>query len=297
MNPLQALQRSARAPLCDARLASRGAAARQVRRIANPYMPAHQEGEMAFFPSLPQPKVLYTGDKKFDVAYILQREPVVTPEVHPMVRDFEKRIKEEHRRYPRTTEGSNLSQAVKKSMPDVYKTLSGQGASVYWREPKFVQQELTLLRSHKIGERTTALDVDDTSERKSLNRRFMERLFLIIQKDNVWQFPTARRKQGETLRSTVDRALLQDHRARIETHSLSNAPTGHHTDGDVVTCFFPVYYLTGLPQFPLQGSTQHAWVTRNELREYSFPTLEYKRAAYEACYDDWMPHNVPIFDN
>ena len=81
MNPLQALQRSARAPLCDARLASRRAAVRQVRRIANPYMPAHQEGEMAFFPSLPQPKVLYTGDKKFDVAYILQREPVVTPEV------------------------------------------------------------------------------------------------------------------------------------------------------------------------------------------------------------------------
>ena len=52
-----------------------------------------------------------------------------------------------------------------------------------------------------------------------------------------------------------------------------------------------------MPRFPLQESQKHAWVTRNELREYTFPSLEYKKAVYAACHDPWMPYDVPIFSN
>ncbi|KAJ9471831.1 mL46 [Diplonema papillatum] len=269
----------------------------QRRWLNNPYIEQHQETEMSCFPSRPKPKVIYTGKTVFHSAYILQREPIIVPEVHPLVRDFEERITEEYKRYPRSFSGGNLTEITKKKFPDAYKSLSS-GSVSYWNEPKFVQQELNVLRSLKVARRTTQYDMSDETQRQTLDRRLQERLFLIIEKNGIWQFPQAVRKQGECLRATADRAIYLHHRGGLEVHALSSSPQAHIENEDKsITFFFPTFYLTGMPNFPIQGSDSHAWVTRHELREYTFPSLAYKKTAYASCRDEWMPYDVPIFDN
>ena len=174
-----------------------GAVTSQRRSAANPYMEAHQESELSCFPPRAQPRVLYTGKAKYDVAYMLQREPIVTPEVcagffqqppkaycppaqpnpttqpycavqvHPMIADFEEAVEEVHKAYPRTQDGSNISRVLKKNLPDAYRTLTNNQQTPYWREPKFVQQELTALRTLKVCKYHT----DKTSTTPPLSRR------------------------------------------------------------------------------------------------------------------------------
>eukprot|EP01062_Namystynia_karyoxenos_P037996 TRINITY_DN27629_c0_g1_i1.p2 TRINITY_DN27629_c0_g1~~TRINITY_DN27629_c0_g1_i1.p2 ORF type:complete len:315 (+),score=64.49 TRINITY_DN27629_c0_g1_i1:70-1014(+) len=269
----------------------------QRRFMRNPYIENHQTTETQCFPARPQPKVIYTGGHTLRVGYILQREAVVTPEVHPLQRSFEALADEEYTKYPRSA--GNISEVIKKELPDASKSLQS-GMQPYWKEPRFQQQELSIMRTFRVGRRLTPADIEDTTQRHTLQRRLQERLFFIVRdaKTGAWRFPEAVRAQGESLRSTVDRALLAHHRGAIETFMPTNAPAGYvrHSDTET-THFFQVFYLTGMPVLPVEGSDEHAWVTRHELREYRFSSIEYKRAAYASCHDPILPRDVPIFAN
>ena len=129
-------------------MSRRGALCAQRRYAQNPIIGYHQESELQLFPSTKQPMVLYKGGHKYKVAYILQREPVTTREKHPFEREWEEMVKEEHKKYPRTPDGGNLPEMMRKKFPDAYKSLSKEGA--YWKEPKFVQLELNVVRSFKV---------------------------------------------------------------------------------------------------------------------------------------------------
>lgn len=138
------------------------------------------------------------------------------------------------------------------------------------------------------GPRITA--ADKANDRKSLRRKLDRKLFLIVKKDNVWQFPDTDIQQGstDTVRGAAERALAITFAPSLSRYFVGNAPIGvdtfplapeaqqkRNTYGDKIFYTY-AYYLKGAVTVKDASVSEHLWVTKDELSEY----FDEKRLSY-----------------
>ncbi len=111
-------------------------------------------------------------------------------------------------------------------------------------------------------------EADRTGDRKTLQRKLSEYLFLVLKdKNGKWGFPKTEHAQSETMRQTAERSLKDFAGESIECWVVGNAPQGHYEEQDGTTFYYRGSYLEG--DLVLQGGyTDHAWVTKEELGEF-----------------------------
>lgn len=146
---------------------------------------------------------------------------------------------------------------------------------------------------------------DHNDDRRSLNRKLDDRLFLILKKDrdsHQWHFPQMCHvdppedeenppedeefhfKPG--LRETAEKAMARSAGDKMQGYYYSHAPQGFYfyrypepRNGSIgaKVFFYRVRYLKGTPK-PANGCVDYAWVTRDELKDYFDPdTFEFVR--------------------
>eukprot|EP01100_Stratorugosa_tubuloviscum_P003762 TRINITY_DN190_c0_g2_i1.p1 TRINITY_DN190_c0_g2~~TRINITY_DN190_c0_g2_i1.p1 ORF type:complete len:467 (+),score=217.85 TRINITY_DN190_c0_g2_i1:156-1556(+) len=124
---------------------------------------------------------------------------------------------------------------------------------------------------------------DQSGNKKSLNRKLEEKLFLITKRPReqfAWQFPHTPWIQGETLRQSAERALDNYFESDLFIQFLSNSPAGHHIyeypnlyqkktgfDGAKVF-FYRVEYISGGVHLKTKKYNDHLWVSKSELNDY-----------------------------
>lgn len=125
-------------------------------------------------------------------------------------------------------------------------------------------------------------DADKKNDRTSLNRKLDSNLMLLVKQkignQELWLLPQVEWQPGETLRSTVERAMatfLGDH---IQAKILGNAPYGIYkykfprairTEDNVgAKVFFYKAFLQSSDLSQAELKKDYLWVTKDELGDY-----------------------------
>jgi len=136
----------------------------------------------------------------------------------------------------------------------------------------------------KLGGPASRITADDkANNRKSLNRKLDERVYLIVKKtrsEHAWQFPQGLNEKEETLRKTAEREFKEECGSTLKVYFISNAPIGfvwytyspeiqQKTDSCGAKVFFyGAQYLSGQVTLDNKELIDYLWVSRDELKEY-----------------------------
>lgn len=135
-------------------------------------------------------------------------------------------------------------------------------------------------------------EADESNDRKSLDRRLQDSLFLIVKRNrssNSWQFPQGRWRPQETLREVservIDRAV-----GKVNRYFISNSPQGHYVykypaelqqkrdSFGAKVFFYRAQLIAGNVKLETKLYTDYAWIARDEVEEYFDPeTAEYMK--------------------
>lgn len=220
------------------------------------------------------------------VGYFLARQPLIKSEPHPVEIEMSYMLQREHQRYSRhDTESYTKYLADKEFSGDSWNRMDSKEIVSNFFGLELYQDAIKgVLSRYKPNPRVTEEDYIDLfgddmkadsdlpPARYTINRHLGDYLFLIV-KDKVtgkWTIPSEERASHESLKTTAQRAIHEHHTGALDTFVWSNAPQAVLKDGDNHTFIYNVAYLSGRPNFEVMAEsyTDHAWVTRNELRQY-----------------------------
>lgn len=255
--------------------------------------------------NIPEP-CTYTGNiKDLRSAYVLSRLPTITKDKHPItVLEERLSIKERNREarhsfadfwtYVEAWEklfrarksklgGKKKKKADKGKIgklrpikPRVENRLSSWSTNKLLGRPKIDEAVLHFWNTFQPQMRYTQADFDDN--RSTMQRKLMEQLYLIVydESEKTWKFPDVKLQDRDTLGFAAMRQFHSDMGDSLFGYFDSNAPIGHVTQGDKTTFFMSCDYMTGtLPESYLKKYPKYAWVAKNELQDYQFPSNQY----------------------
>lgn len=125
-------------------------------------------------------------------------------------------------------------------------------------------------------------EADATNDRRSLDRRLQDSLFLIVKrnrKDNAWQFPQGKWLQDETIRQTQER-VMDRAAGKTERWFNSNSPNGHYLyeyppavqetrkSFGAKIFYGRCQFISGTVKLQTKLYTDFAWVARDEMKDY-----------------------------
>jgi hypothetical protein len=147
---------------------------------------------------------------------------------------------------------------------------------------------------------------DQEDNRYSLTRRQSQRLYLIV-KDPItktWKFPETIRRNPEHLLHSAFRQMKSEcstvKRKMVFGSFLSGTPMSHYVNPKnelEKTFFYPCYIHPEVHRVVQQVFNEkknskkwyedYQWVTREELKEYTFENELYLKTAYDMLYDGY----------
>eukprot|EP00758_Cryptobia_borreli_P002216 Tbor_TRINITY_DN2865_c1_g1::TRINITY_DN2865_c1_g1_i1::g.23217::m.23217/K17427/MRPL46; large subunit ribosomal protein L46 len=260
----------------------------------------HSQHRTPIIPQSPVPSQPLPGDITVYVGYLLHRSPSVKHDPHPIENEMAFMLEREHKRYARHEAETathfmiNRQQSVDswgRQDPndivsnffglDIYQDALKNVLQRYLPQSRLTKHDFVDLFSDEMQQAT-----NEPPKRHTIDRALDDYLFLIV-KDKatgMWSIPSVAREPHETLRMTVDRALHTNHNGAVVSYLWSNAPQGvirGYSNGDTrkneeegkkcLTFIYNATYLSGRPSFDsiTPAVVDHAWVTRNELKQYS----------------------------
>ncbi|XP_060116299.1 large ribosomal subunit protein mL46 [Heteronotia binoei] len=217
-------------------------------------------------------------------ALCLQRSPTVTQEMNPFEKemaelveqmDVEKSLYSDHEiRCLAEEERMQQKKEMYEDDDGGKEILLAQDLEDAWEQK---------LRKFSPAPRIT--DADKDGDRTSLNRKLDQNLLLLVKQkvgdQEIWLLPQAEWQDGETLRATAERALVELSGRHWEAKFLGNAPCGFYkykfpqavqTDTSVgaKVFFFKALLQHSQPSLP-KGELDHVWVSKEELADYLKP--------------------------
>mmetsp|Transcript_6187 Transcript_6187/g.12135 ORF Transcript_6187/g.12135 Transcript_6187/m.12135 type:complete len:277 (-) Transcript_6187:1092-1922(-) len=202
---------------------------------------------------------LFKHGWRIATATILERVPIVTPEVSPIEKAWRDRAFE-------------LRNIHGKPIPDEVLTMEIPGGGDPMAKMK---EEVEFTPASRVTE------ADRTNDRKSLNRRLDKKLYFILRRTetSAWQFPQRIARESETMRQSAEMALQVIVGTEPWTYFIGNAPIAHlvhvypeayQKENDVygVKIFF---YRSNLIEGKVDSIRQghdFLWVTKDEIDEY-----------------------------
>ncbi|KPA73247.1 putative mitochondrial hypothetical protein [Leptomonas pyrrhocoris] len=237
------------------------------------------------------------------VGYLIHRNQIVKHTPHPLEVEMGYLLEREHQRYSRheSTESATAFFASRgQSMDVLNRTDASQIRGNFFGLELYQDATKVILQRYSPEKRVAAADAwspsalsDHPPPRHTLHRKMDDFLYLIVQEaeSGKWAIPHTARKDDESLRMTVDRALSSHNADGLECFLWSNAPQATVVLEEENTRLF-VYsatYLSGRPRFDLfePKPQDHAWVTRQELLQYSdtFKSTELLKALMDISAD------------
>jgi len=248
-------------------------------------------------------------------ATILTRYPLILPDVHPSVEEYENFRLERNNYFSIDPEknlelmeenlkgsGKQSKTAKKREKKEKEREEKKKGvtsdekantASQDLTEELFTTKEEEIqtetleevkARLEKMSPRITK--DDELDNRKSLNRKLAQRLYLIVKKprtEHAWQFPQGGREPGETMRQCCERELKEECGKKLRVYYGSNAPAAfysyvypkeaqekYNAHGAKVF-FYHAQYLGGSLELDKNELTDYLWVTKAEVEDYFSP--------------------------
>ncbi|XP_077173506.1 large ribosomal subunit protein mL46 [Paroedura picta] len=223
------------------------------------------------------------GKWRLQGALCLQRPPRVTQEMNPFEKevaelmeemDVRKSLYSDHE-LRRMSEEERLQRKREKDEDDGGRQIVlAQDLEDAWEQK---------MRMFNPAPRIT--DADKDGDRTSLNRKLDQNLLLLVKQkvgdQEIWLLPQAEWQDGETLRATAERALVELTGMPWDAKFLGNAPCGFYkykfprviqTDTSVGTkvFFFKALLQHSQPSLP-KGKLDHVWVSKEELVDYLVP--------------------------
>ena len=224
------------------------------------------------------------------VGYLLVRNQIVKPDLHPLEVELANMLDREHQRYARhPNETATHYFASRELALDANGRMDAKVIEAdFFVNEGYTEALKTTLSRYTVPKRAQpqdrvnlfdpALDSGPPT-RHTLNRHLGDFLVLIVQDraSGKWTVPHASRRPKETMRMTLDRTVADHHGGLFSTYCFSNAPASVLTPTDAPTLkeplyVFPTVYLGGRPKFSgiEPAVSDHAWVRRSELDEYEF---------------------------
>ncbi|KAE8679534.1 39S ribosomal protein L46 [Hibiscus syriacus] len=134
-------------------------------------------------------------------------------------------------------------------------------------------------------------EADKTNDRKSLQRAFDRRLYLLLYGNSngatsgkpAWHFPEKVYDSEETLRKCAESALESVHGDLSHSYFVGNAPMGHmviqQTENmlEPYKRFFFKSQVIDTSKFNIQKGDDFVWVTKDELLDYFPEQAEFLR--------------------
>lgn len=244
-------------------------------------------------PQIPVETPLVVDNKAIRVAYLLTRNQVVKHNAHPLETEMGYLIDREHQRYSRhDVETATHFLASRGQTMDVANRVEpGQIEGDYFNLELYQDAMKVMLQRYSPQKRVTPHDFYDPCnaelaskppQRTALNRALDDFLYLIVKDKDTgkWTLPSDARAENETLRMTLDRSIFQQLGDSMDCYVWSNAPTAVLKSAadptaspkgatEVLTFVFNATYLAGRPKMENLNISDHAWVRRCELPQYS----------------------------
>ncbi|XP_039027335.1 54S ribosomal protein L17, mitochondrial-like [Hibiscus syriacus] len=205
-----------------------------------------------------------TTSEKIVASVLFERLPVVIPKLDPVVYAFQElsfRWRQQYRR----------------KYPDKFLDMSkSRGKGDY---------QIDYVPAPRITE------ADKTNDRKSLQRAFDRRLYLLLYGNSngatsgkpAWHFPEKVYDSEETLRKCAESALESVHGDLSHSYFVGNAPMGHmviqQTENmlEPYKRFFFKSQVIDTSKFNIQKGDDFVWVTKDELLDYFPEQAEFLR--------------------
>lgn len=246
-------------------------------------------------PVMPQVTVntpLDANQKLVRVGYLLCRNQVVKHAQHPIETEYSYLLDREHQRYCRHEGSESVTHFLAsrgQTMDTLNRTDAGQIAGNFYGLDLYQDAMRVVLQRFQPEKRNTEADFVDPTDpqlnegpppRATLQRALDDYLYLIIKEKDTgkWTVPSSLRKEGESLRTAVERTIANQNGETFDAYLWSNAPTavvrsepGTLTGAgatEELMFLFSATYLSGRPQFESMGAVDHAWVRRCELPQY-----------------------------
>ena len=193
---------------------------------------------------------------KIQVAVILERYSVVLPDKEEWLVEYE-----------------NLKAHLMQFGKDYPKELINID---YDREIAITDEELLALLPKGYTPAPRETEADETGDVRTTDRKLKTSIYLVVQDDGRWQFPTVPLKDDETLLEAAKRAISEKAGSKLEYWSISNCPCAvdmvafpenERTDGfyGTKTFFMKLSYDDGAAS-PVNVK-DFAWLAREEMAE------------------------------
>lgn len=111
-------------------------------------------------------------------------------------------------------------------------------------------------------------EADTKNDTRALTRKLDRTLYLLVQQNSEWKFPTFSLEAKEPLHGAAERGLRQVGGVNMKTWTVSNTPAAVIKANDNKEFFIKSHIIHGA--FNLQnihGVTDFAWLTKNEISE------------------------------
>ena len=108
---------------------------------------------------------------------------------------------------------------------------------------------------------------DKNNDTKSINRKLCDHLYLIVEKDGVWQMPNDEWEPGETIKEAATRMLLKQLSDDFEHFILGHGPIGHVENGDTRTFYLHTLRCDGDVAIIDSAISDYMWATKEEVIE------------------------------
>jgi len=197
------------------------------------------------------------GEEKIVAAVIVERLPVVLPQISPPAEAFQSFSFEWRQQYRREYPQEFLDASSSRG--------DDEGEAEYEPAP-------------------TVTEADETNDRRSLQRALNRRLYLLIRgipyggsKDTpVWHFPEKEYAKEESLRKCAEAVMTPFVSNPEDLFFVGNAPSGHISyrlsDPNYKRFFFKSQLIAGKVQVKGKKIKDYAWVSKAELSEYLDPS-------------------------
>ncbi|KAG5485842.1 hypothetical protein CUR178_07434 [Leishmania enriettii] len=241
--------------------------------------------------------------QRIHVGYYIHRHQVVKHSPHPLEVEMSYLLEREQQRYSRheSAESATAFFASRGQTIDILgRTDSNQIKGNFFALELYQDAMKVVMQRYTPEKRVTAADMWQPSAlgsapppRHTLHRKLDDFLYLILQEEATgkWTIPHTARKDDESLRMTVDRAISSQNSEGLDCYVWSNAPqaTVFLKEDNTRLFIYSATYLAGRPQFTSYEPKpkDHAWVTRRELLQYSddFKSAELLKALLDISAD------------